>query len=139
MVKINLFTVVQHSGCGYGGDYTFRRGLEVRNVDNAKDRNAVQKAGGLLFDTWGKADNYCDEEMYRDVPEGAFVLVPRAPGTFAAAEVDGLRVYVPPRETPEQVAARIGMTFPKPEVKKSITVVGRDHPQDGSKIAGESS
>ena len=91
MGKINLWTVVQHSAV-LTRHAEFVRGLETAIVDNAKDRNAIRKAGGLLFDTWVEADDYAEEEMFREVPEG---LIPRAPGTFASHKIDGLAVYVP--------------------------------------------
>lgn len=95
MSKINLWTVVQHSGYGYGGDATFMRGLETRTVDNVKDRNTVTKAGGLLFDSYSHAEDWVEAEMYRGQPTDLEHMVPQALGTFADKSVDGLAIYVP--------------------------------------------
>ena len=93
MAAISLWAVVQHSGYGYGGDPTFQLGLETNHVTTAAARDRVKRAGGVLFATYGAADDYCMKEMYRDVPEPA--LVPRAPGMFSDKVIDGLRIYKP--------------------------------------------
>lgn len=95
MAAISYHTVVQHSGYGYNGDGTFRKGLESRSITTAAARDRVLHAGGVLFDTYTQAEDYCMEEMYRTAPPGAFTLVPEAPGVFSTREVDGLCIYVP--------------------------------------------
>jgi hypothetical protein len=49
------------------------------------------RAGGLLFPDVAFASDFANEEMYRDT-EG---LLPKAPGTFADAKIDGLAIYRP--------------------------------------------
>lgn len=88
-----VYTVVQHSGYGYGGKPAFERGLETRNLTTKGEATRVTKAGGLVFDSYAEAEDYAFDEQYREVTHGG--LTPRAPGSFAAYEVDGLRVYVP--------------------------------------------
>lgn len=89
------WTVVQHSGYGYAGKPGFAKGLEVRVVHTKAEQDKVEKAGGLLFDTYIAADKFGDEAMF---PPEVGGMYPQAAGTFASLEVDGLRVYVPVRE-----------------------------------------
>lgn len=89
-----MHTVVQHSGFGYAGDTTFRRGLESRTVTPAQARK-VEKAGGILFETYVEAEDFAEKAMF---PPGAFTMIPEARGTFSTVQVDGLAVYVPVRE-----------------------------------------
>lgn len=92
---IDKWTVVQHSGFGYNGDPTFARGLESRRVTTKAESTRVERVGGLLFDSYGKAEDFCDTAAY---PEGYVGLTPCARASFADATVDGLRIYVPVRE-----------------------------------------
>ena len=98
MVKESKWTVVQHSGSGYGGKPAFARGLEVRAVGSPRLLNAVVKGGGLLFGDYKEAYRYCYDEMYGEGAEG---LVPRAPGRFhPTLKVDGLALYIPKARPP---------------------------------------
>lgn len=85
-------TVVMHSGAGYGGKQGFTRGLESRTLDSKKQEDLVRKVGGLIFNSYNEAEDYCMKEMY---PANYNGLHPRAPGTFSKCTVDGLRIYVP--------------------------------------------
>ena len=96
MADLSYYTVVQHSGFGYGGDPTFRRGLESQHVGTQAVLKRVRQAGGVLFPNYATAEDYCMEEMYRTAPPGAFTLVPDAPGEFSDKVVEGLHIYVPP-------------------------------------------
>jgi hypothetical protein len=88
------WTLVQHSGYGYGGDPGFARGLEIRQVETRAERARVEKAGGVIFDTYVEASKAEDEWPYVD--NGG--LYPHAQGTFSDKTIDGLRIYVPVRE-----------------------------------------
>ena len=87
------WTIVQHSGFGYGGHASFERGVESRRVDTQEDQIKVVKAGGLLFETYEKAEGYVDEEPYlgQDVKS----LCPCVQGTFSEHKIDNLRIYIP--------------------------------------------
>lgn len=93
-MAIMKYAIVQHSAFGYKGDRTFEQGLEQRVVTTKKEADAIEKAGGILFDTYGEADDFCDMVMY---PEDDAGLTPSAKGTFADLKVDGLAVYIPRR------------------------------------------
>ena len=88
------YTVVQHSAYGYKADIRFKQGLQPITLNNARERANVISRGGVVFDTYKEADDFCDKAMY---PEGTEGLNPAAKGTFAALEVDGLKLYLPVR------------------------------------------
>jgi hypothetical protein len=92
-VGLSQYTVVQHSGYGYGGDELFEAGLESRELHAASEIARVRKAGGMLFPSYLEAEDFAEKAMY---PEGSGI-VPAAKGTFAEAKIDGLRIYVPVR------------------------------------------
>tara|TARA_R100001530_G_scaffold9271_2_gene9385 strand:+ start:1982 stop:2413 length:432 start_codon:yes stop_codon:yes gene_type:complete len=90
-----LHTVVQHSAYGYGpSDPQFAQGLESRHLETKAQRAAVEKAGGILFDSYLAAEEFADAEQYPDGYEG---MTPIAPGAFARTKIDGLKVYIPKR------------------------------------------
>ena len=86
-----LWTVVQHSGCGYGDKPGFRKGLEERCVTKKSEKNMIIKAGGIYFKTYKEASKYCMKEQYP--PEAG--MYPRAPGKFSHKTLDDLRIYIP--------------------------------------------
>lgn len=88
-------TIVQHSGFGYGGDHMFAKGLETRRVATVALARKIEQAGGLLFDSYAKAEDFAEAAMYPPDNSG---LIPSARGTFAGLEVDGLALYIPVRE-----------------------------------------
>lgn len=88
------WAIVQHSGFGYSEDPTFRQGLEPKLVTKVTEQRLVEQAGGLLFDGYNEAEDFCDTAMY---PPGALGLVPQARGTFSDKEIAGLKIYVPVR------------------------------------------
>jgi hypothetical protein len=91
--KAQAWTIVQHSGYGYGHKEAFKAGLEVRLVEHVREIKQIVKAGGLLFESYNNALDYTYKEMY---PEGHEGLVPRAPGKFLNnVFIDELRLYVP--------------------------------------------
>ena len=99
------WAIVQHSGYGYKGDPTFEQGLETRQVSTRAEMKKVEKAGGLLFDDYGEAEDFCDEAC-----EGPGI-VPVAAGTFSEKTIDGLRIYIPVRT----VTAAGQQAHPSPE------------------------
>jgi len=86
----DTYTIVVHSGYGYGGDPTFARGLETRAVPR-RMVDAVREAGGVLTSS-AFAGAIGDAEMY---PPGTMGLVPAASGCFAAVAIDSLNLYIP--------------------------------------------
>lgn len=96
------YTLVQHSGFGYGNDVRFRRAVELRSC-GIHDARRVHKVGGLLLATYRQAS---DLEYKLNYPPGFDGMIPRCSGSFAKAKVDGLRIYVPtPTEVDEALAA----------------------------------
>jgi hypothetical protein len=88
------YTVVRHSGYGYGHSTDFMRGLETRGVATAAEAEQIRRAGGIIFATYAEAVRYEETAPY---PPGHEGLIPRAPGTFSTVMVDGLAVYLPPK------------------------------------------
>ena len=69
------WTVVQHSGYGYGGDPQFERGLEVRELGVhgepfARELGRVKTAGGLVFDSMADATGFEHRARSPDGYEG---------------------------------------------------------------------
>lgn len=88
------YTLVQHSGYGYGHKPAFKQGLEVRSVTLKSDLNKIVKVGGIVFDTWQEAS---DAEERLSYPEGYEGMLPIFRGTFSDHEIDGLRIAIPLR------------------------------------------
>jgi hypothetical protein len=86
------YTLVQHSGFGYGGDSRFSRAVEERGVDTLTECKKISQQGGLLYDTYGEAIDAAFAENY---PPSVRGMVPRCGGRFARHQVDGLRLYLP--------------------------------------------
>lgn len=93
------WTVVQHSGYGYSDNPQFQQGLETREC-GAKEAAKVEKVGGILFDSYGDAEDFAMKAMYPDGDDAPLSLgiLPNAQGTFSDQTVDGLRIYVPVRK-----------------------------------------
>lgn len=87
------YTVVQHSAYGYLMNPTFKGGLETRSLRLKSEKMKVLQVGGLVFDTYSAAEDYAEEEMYKDLDN--LTLVPNAPGEFSKHTIDGLRIYIP--------------------------------------------
>jgi hypothetical protein len=94
MVESVRWTIVQHSGAGYGDKPEFKRGLEVVAVPDAATYRRIEILGGKIFVEYKEASDYAQAEMY---PEGYNGMVPVAPGRFARFALDGLPLYLPPR------------------------------------------
>jgi hypothetical protein len=89
----DLYTLVQHSGFGYGGKPGFRRAVELRYVTPVQAKRVVE-AGGVVFESWYDADS---AEMMSGYPAPEFDtgIYPNVQGKFSTLEIDQLRVYVP--------------------------------------------
>lgn len=98
------WTVVQHSGYGYGGDPLWRGGIEVRELTGhdepdgsrrtaRQERRLVEKLGGMLFTSYQEAVAFEDK-----VNLDGDGMYPHAPGKFAKDKIDGLAIYIPVRE-----------------------------------------
>lgn len=85
-------TVVQHSAWGYKKDGRFAAGLESREIQTLDQLLNVRRAGGLVFQSYGEAEEYARREAYPPEVKG---LIPRAPGKFSARCIDGLAIYLP--------------------------------------------
>ena len=77
-----LWTIVQHSRCGYGGDKTFKNFLEERIIMNQKELDKVKKSGGLILDNHESVDAW-------------ITAFSRARGKFSRSKIDGLKIFVP--------------------------------------------
>jgi hypothetical protein len=99
-------TLVQHSGYAEGARPQFRYALETRAVTAAQARQ-VLKAGGLVYDGYVEAENAADALMY----ESGNTIAPRVPGEFSnVLRIDGLRVYLPPKDEPEEHRFEVTLT-----------------------------
>jgi hypothetical protein len=85
--------VVQHSG--FGDKPGFEKGLESAAVDTAAKQQAIERAGGILFDTYTDAELFCEREMYPDAVPG---LYPQALGSFSEMTVTTLGDFQPDAE-----------------------------------------
>lgn len=93
------YTLVQHSGYGYGGHPQFQRGLESRRLHSKAQRDKVVKVGGVAYPGYMEAEDAAERFMF---PEGYDGIVPLAGGRFSAARIDRLRIYVPAHEAVAQ-------------------------------------
>lgn len=88
-----MHVIVQHSGWAYGDKSSMRRGVETREVTNKTKINQIVKLGGVVFDDYIEAENYCMRVQY---PPGTVGLYPAVRGRFhRTAHIDGLRIYIP--------------------------------------------
>lgn len=86
------WTLVRHTGYSVGGKPDFEHAVEERALNTSRERAAVAKAGGLLFEHYGDAHNRAAVENYPDNYGG---LVPRAPGKFVRRADLEEDIYVP--------------------------------------------
>lgn len=92
---IAKWAIVQHSAVAAKGDMTFERALETRMVSKDADARKVEKAGGILFDSYADAEDFTEVAMY---PPGNDGLIPNVLGKFSDETLDGMRIYIPVRE-----------------------------------------
>jgi hypothetical protein len=91
------WTLVQHSAYGYGEKPGWEKAVETRQITTPAELKRVQDAGGMIFDSYGEAD---DQEMKSNYPEGTGdkIMYPSVLGTFSDKQLDGLKIYVPARQ-----------------------------------------
>ena len=93
-LKQEKWTLVQHSGYGYGEKEGFRRGVEIRSLSTVGEVRIVQKAGGVVFDSY---DDAMEAEESENYPPGTVGMYPNAQGQFSDKIIDDLRIYIPKR------------------------------------------
>ena len=87
-LKQILYTIVQHSRCGYAKDKNWYNALETRQITSEAKLAKVRKAGGMVFSQYLKADDYCVEIKVKESQEGS----------FSRFKIDGLRIWSPERD-----------------------------------------
>ena len=90
---MKLYTLVRHSAWTRGKLPAFARAVEVSFLNSNEELQRVQRVGGLVFDKYTDA---IYREMVENHPRGKQGLVPRVRGSFAALEVEGQPIYMPP-------------------------------------------
>ena len=101
------YTLVQHSAFLVNREPGFEHALEVRVID-ARTAAKVERAGGLVFDTYRAADE-AEYELGYAATNGIY---PRVRGTFGRTKAqkidDGRPLYLPTDEDREL----LGLTVP---------------------------
>lgn len=87
-----LYTVCRHSGYVFSGSPEFAFALESKAIPKS-EAGRVSAAGGIVFQTYAQAEDYCDRETA--AADGS-PFVYRARGRFSHETVGGLPIYVPP-------------------------------------------
>ena len=87
------YTAVMHSA-GVMGDSRFAEAVEECAVTTGSQVHHVLAAGGILFDSYTAASDFCEWENY---PPGVEGLIPHAPGTFSRRGIMGASIYMPGR------------------------------------------
>lgn len=86
------WTLVQHSGFGYGNNPQFERAVEEKQINGALEIRRVAKAGGVIITAYKEAHELAEAENY---PPGVQGIVPCAQGEFSPICVEALRIYKP--------------------------------------------
>lgn len=91
------YTVVQHSGYGYGRNPQFEHGLEERALTKPSQIQRVQSVGGVVLNGYVEASELAAKWMYPKTVRG---LIPdcSSVGTFSKKKIDGLAIFVPTDE-----------------------------------------
>jgi hypothetical protein len=101
-LKEEKWTLVQHSGFGYGEKPGWENAVETRQITTEAELGKIINIGGLVFDSYEAADKREYEENYpggAEIPGKEFRLTyPEVKGTFSDKELDGLKIYIPVRE-----------------------------------------
>lgn len=98
MAKVEKWTLVQHSAFGYAEKPGWEHAVETRSLHTDAEVKRVKQAGGMIFDTYGEAEDQVMKSCYPDGP-GDTLTYPHVLGTFSDKMVDDLRIYIPKRET----------------------------------------
>jgi hypothetical protein len=91
------WTVVQHSGFGYKGNPQFEHAVEVRQIHVIGELHRVERAGGMILDSYMEAEAFAERANYRPSNKG---IIPDARGTFSNLKIDDLCIYIPVRGEP---------------------------------------
>src|SRR3954453_6268754 len=93
-LKQEKWTLVQHSGFGYGEKPGWMHAVETRQITTEVELKRVESVGGYVFDSYDEADT---QEYKSNYPEGAgeSLMYPEVKGTFSSKEIDGLKIYIP--------------------------------------------
>lgn len=75
-----LWTLVQHSGFGYGGREEMQDFVEARVVMSQKELDKINKANGFVLD------------KFEDIEKAEIKFGFDVKGTFANSKIDGLRI-----------------------------------------------
>lgn len=110
-MKQELWTIVQHSGFGYGQKPAFKKGIEIQRLTSKSERKKVLEEGGLIFDSYKTTDDFIMEVSY---PEGSG-LAPNAPGSFSKKKIDRLRIWIPDEASHRRAIELGGMSREMPK------------------------
>lgn len=91
-LTLPVWTLVQHSAYGYNENRVFENAVEERHLSLDSEVEKVKSSGGMLFDSYTEAADAAESENY---PPEVTGITPRARGSFARKQIDGLRIYVP--------------------------------------------
>jgi 3-mercaptopyruvate sulfurtransferase SseA len=92
------WTVVQHSGYGYKRNPQFEHAVESIGLSNATEVRQVERAGGVVFDSYRMAEEFAERANYPADYNGG--IIPDARGTFSDRMIEGLKIYIPVRAEP---------------------------------------
>ncbi len=88
------WTIVQHSGFGYGGKPGFEHAVETVALNRKSEKTLVESVNGIIFPTYRDASVFEEQANY---PAGTEGIYPDAKGTFSEKRIIGLRIYIPVR------------------------------------------
>jgi hypothetical protein len=86
------YTLVEHSAWTVKRDPCFERAVETATITTKRVEDAVRRAGGAIYYSWGAAH---DAEQAANYPPEVEGLIPRVRGAFARYAMEGRRVYIP--------------------------------------------
>lgn len=89
------YAIVEHSGFGYKGDVQFSGGLETRSVSTKAEIVKVDDAGGVIFNDYCTAEDFCDWAMYTASNRTGLIPDARKVGRFARSSIDQLHIFLP--------------------------------------------
>jgi|tagenome__1003787_1003787.scaffolds.fasta_scaffold20165400_3 hypothetical protein len=98
-LKQEKWTLVQHSGFGYGEKPGWEHAVEMRQITTDVELKRVQSVGGYVFDSYEEADK---QEMASNYPKGTTdnpLTYPEVLGTFSHKTLDDLKIYIPATAT----------------------------------------
>ena len=110
------YTLVQHSGVTTG-HAEFTHGLESRRIATQAERQLIERAGGVVFDTYQQAEAYAEAEQY---PPGHDGLIPAAPGHFSKYGFDDSPPFYIPVPAPTEQTASFSLTITYGDREKNL-------------------